>query len=570
MPGYEDFVIAVLLEQGAVTAEQVASARREGAERGVPATDVLVDRAVVGARAVAIARAGVCEAPYVDLEHYEVDARNAGLLPRQVAQGCAAFPLFVLDEAVTVVMADPLDLDAIDQVRAVLRRDVETVLAEREAIRRLIERAYALTSADAGMDAAEPVRAEPAGDERRDEPIVMAVNQIIAQAIDERASDVHIGPDEHELHVRYRIDGVLRRRSGPALAAHPAIIQRLKVMAQLDLTQTRRPQDGKFRFRHGQRQVDVRLSIIPTVCGENAVLRLLAGAAAVGTFGELGLQPDACEEMERLIRQPHGMLLVTGPTGSGKTTTLYAALSRLNDPERNIVTIEDPVEIRMPLVRQVQVSAEIGLTFAAALRSILRQDPDVVLLGEIRDGETASIAVQAALTGHLVLTTLHANDAPAAVARLLDLKVPAFAINASLLGVVAQRLVRRVCDGCTVPDQPDESLVERFGVGSQAESLRRGRGCAGCANTGFRGRLGVYELLRLPPPLKRLVDRGASTAELRRRALELGMRPMWRDGLDKALAGLTTIGEVARVAAGGIVADSADARDEEPACRLSA
>src|SRR6185503_13155154 len=325
---------------------------------------------------------------------------------------------------------------------------------ERQLLRSLIGRAYSLGHVQVESTSVE-TESRPGVDENS-QPVVAAVNQLLADAAHERASDVHINPDERELRIRFRIDGVLHSKQGPSLSMHSGIVQRLKVMSNLDLTQSRRPQDGKFRFRHEGQTIDVRLSTLPTVCGENVVLRLLSSTQTIHDFHELGIPVAMATEFSALLEQPYGMILVTGPTGSGKTTTLYAALNRLNDPSSNIMTIEDPVEIRMPLVRQIQVHTEIGMTFASALRSILRQDPDVVLVGEIRDAETAAIALQAALTGHLVLSTVHTNDAVGAVARLRDFGLPSFVINSAVLGVLAQRLVRRVCPECTMPARIDD------------------------------------------------------------------------------------------------------------------
>jgi len=290
-------------------------------------------------------------------------------------------------------------------------------------------------------------------------PIVDAVNTIIIDAIRLGASDIHLNPDHSVLRIRLRIDGRLQTRQGPSLSMYPKIVQRLKVMGNLDLTQTRRPQDGKFRFTHGSDTFDIRMSLVPTVGGENVVLRLLSGSGRVASLDELGMREEMRNRMQPLINQPYGMFLVTGPTGSGKTTTLYSILSLLNSSERNVITIEDPVEIRMPMIRQIQVNHEIGLTFAGALRSVLRQDPDIILVGEIRDEETAEIALQASLTGHLVLATLHTNDAAGAIARLLDLDQAPYVINAAVIGVLAQRLVRRVCESCSEIDSPDPHLL---------------------------------------------------------------------------------------------------------------
>ena len=543
MSGYDDYVIAQLLEDGLVQEASARQAQRAGQSSGT--LEDLIESGVVTARQVAIARASVCETPFVDLSWFEIDYLNAQLLPRALADKHTAFPLFVLDGQITVGMADPFDLRGVDRIRAVLKGDVRAVLCEPAELRRLIGRAYSMTAGHG--ESLATVEGDGGDGEAGDEPIIVAVNQILASAVEENASDIHLGPDERQLHLRFRIDGALHSQQGPARSQHAALIQRLKVMASLDLTQTRRPQDGKFRFRHRGRGVDVRLSIIPTIWGENAVLRLLGTGTELRGFAELGFMPEATEAFERSIAEPHGMVLVTGPTGSGKTTTLYTALKRLNTPDRNVMTIEDPVEVQLPMIRQVQVNSEIGLNFASALRSILRQDPDVVLVGEIRDEETARIAVQAALTGHLVLTTLHTNDAPGAIARLRDLGCPGFAINAALLAVMAQRLVRKVCPDCVQPHAPDARTAILFGLEpGDSEGFARGNGCARCMGTGMRGRMVLSEVLSSDAMLQRLVDDGAGTAEIRRAAIAAGMTPMWRDGLHKARMGATTLEQVMR------------------------
>jgi type IV pilus assembly protein PilB len=558
-----DFVVAYMVEEGLLSPDAVERASRHASEHKIAVPDAAASLGLVTTRQVAIARAAVSECPFADLDHYEIDLKNAMLLPRSAAERQLAFPLFNLGRSITVGMADPMDLNAIDRLRGLLKADIEPVLCEPEALRALIDRAYSFSGGgDAAETAAQPEFA--VGDE---EPIVAAVNQILIQALEQNASDVHLGPDERELHLRYRIDGSLHPRQGPPLSAHASLVQRLKVMANLDLTQTRRPQDGKFRFQHGGRSIDVRLSIIPTVCGENAVIRVLAGQTALGDLDKLGFPAEIKASVEEIIENPHGMILVTGPTGSGKTTSLYSFLTRLNTADRNVVTIEDPVEIRLPLARQVQVHSEIGMTFAGALRSILRQDPDVILLGEIRDEETARIAIQSALTGHLVLSTLHTNDAPGAVARLRDFNCPGFAINTAVLCVLAQRLVRRVCQDCAEAYTPPAALMRRF-CQHDAAQFRRGAGCRRCLNSGYRGRVGVYELLSMTPDMQLAIERNASTAALREEAIRGGMRPMWQDGVEKAKLGVTTLEEVTAVAAGSVESDTRTAPREE--MRLSA
>jgi type IV pilus assembly protein PilB len=542
-----DFVIAAMLEDGIITQEVLDRASEHAAEHDVPLTEALVEQGAVTWQQLTITRALISECPYCDLACFDIDIRHSKLLPRVAAEKHHAFPLFVLGQVVTVGMTDPLDLTAVDQLRRLLRAEIEPVMCEPGALRDVIARAYSLST---GTEGSGPAEAASAADLLTgDEPIVAAVNQIIAQAIRDGASDVHIGPDENALHLRYRIDGSLQTRQGPPKSAHPGIVQRIKVMASLDLTQTRRPQDGKFRFTLENEPVDIRVSVIPTVHGENVVLRLLSSGAAIKGFRELGMSSAMIDEFKAVVDHPYGITLVTGPTGSGKTTTLYTALKMLNTPDRNVMTIEDPVEIRLAMARQVQVNTEIGMTFASALRAILRQDPDIVLVGEIRDQETAKIAVQAALTGHLVLSTLHTNDASGAVTRLKDLGCPAFAINAALLGVLAQRLAKKVCDGCAAPYAPSPALLRHFGLPETTTGFSRGGGCAKCRKTGFRGRMGVMELLGMTAALQRLIEQEASAARIRQQALDDGMRPMWLDGLDKARLGLTTVEELARIVA---------------------
>jgi type IV pilus assembly protein PilB len=554
---YDDFVISLLLEEDVLSPESVEQARAHASSKSISLSDALVNLELVTERRLTLARGSVCECPYVDLSHFEIDLANAMLLPRSVARKFDAFPLFVMDGAATVGMVDPMNLRAVDRLRSLLKTDIEPVICEAPALRTLIERAYSLVGAHATFadhderEADDEISsAERSG--RDEEPIVAAMNQIIAEAITAGASDIHVGPDEHELHVRYRVDGRLRCVQGPPISSHAGLVQRVKVMSHLDLTQTRRPHDGKFRFVHNGRAVDIRVSIIPTIWGENIVMRLLGNGMQICGFAELGCSPETSAALEQSAKQPYGMVLVTGPTGSGKTTTLYTALQLINTPDRNIVTIEDPVEYRLPMVRHVQVNGEIGLSFSNALKSILRQDPDVILLGEIRDEETARIAVQSALTGHLVLSTLHTNDAPGAIARLRDLDVPAFAINASVLCVLAQRLAKRTCEHCIEPYTPIDALLHRFLKPDEKHEFRRGRGCPKCSSVGTKGRIGLHEILTMTPTLQEVIEESGSIAKIRTTALNEGMKPMWIDGVEKAKLGIVTLEEVARVAAGSL------------------
>lgn len=540
----DDYLVQELLRKGLVTTEDVERAREQSPEGD--AVEELVKLGAASSRDVALTRAVVCETPFVDLNRYDITLQNAELLPRACAETHTAFPLFVFDSGVVVGMADPLDFRGLEQVRQQLDRDVEAVLCEGDLLRSLIARSYRRTHGveqeEEGVDAQHEVDV--------DDPVVATVNDIVTSAILDGASDIHLGPDDGRVHLRYRIDGMLQQRQAPMRSMHDAIVRRLKVMAKLDLTQTRKPLDGKISYPHRSEMVDLRLSVIPTIWGENVVIRILRRAVEIKDFASLGMSDAVAAGMDEMACKPHGMILVTGPTGSGKTTTLYTALAQLNSPERNVMTIEDPVEVRLPMIRQTQVHSEAGLTFATALRAILRQDPDVVLVGEIRDKETAQIAVQAALTGHLVLSTLHTNDASGAVARLRDFDVPPFAISSALLGVLAQRLVRRVCPVCAGEATIDPGELALFGLTpEEAAGLREGRGCSACGASGTRGRSGVYELMRVTPAMRALIARDASPVELALAAREEGLEPMWRDGIAKAIAGETTLTEAARVRA---------------------
>jgi type IV pilus assembly protein PilB len=563
-----DFVLSYLQEERIVSPEAMAAAQRHASANGITAHEALLATKAISARDLAIARASVAECCYIDLAAYDIDLGNAAHLPRNLAERLAAFVLFRLSTVAVVAMADPTDLKALDRIRAALKGDVEVVQCEPSALATLISRAYSMQGAGETLKSLAARDADLADQHAlASDPIVSAVNQILEQGLEQGASDIHLNPDERELFLRYRIDGSLQQRQGPPLASHPALVQRIKVMASLDLTQTRRPQDGKFRFVHHDRNVDVRVSIIPTINGENVVLRLLAGDVLVTDFVSLGFSTETARQFDELFERPHGMIVVSGPTGSGKTTTLYTGLQRVNTPDRNVVAIEDPVEIRLPMVRHVQVHAEIGLTFASALRSILRQDPDVILVGEIRDEETARIALQAALTGHLVLSTVHTNDAPSTIARLVDFGCPVFAVNTALLCVLAQRLVRRVCPHCVAAYEPSALLMKRFAV--EGGQFRHGAGCPRCSNSGYRGRVAAYELLVMSTAIQEAIESKASSAALRRLALRHGMKPMWADALDKARLGITTLEEITEIAASALQGDL-EAMADSARVRLSA
>lgn len=539
-----EFILQALIEAGKITDPEAEKLRTFIADKELDFDEGVIRSNIISPHDVAIVKASICEYPFTDITKFDVDIRQSRCMPKSASERLRAFPLFTFGDIATVGMEDPLDLQAIDELRQLLKKQIDPVVCDAQQLRMLITRAYTLdTGAPEAEDDIEDVEFD-----NSTEPIVAAVNQILFSAAEMKASDIHINPDDKKLMLRYRVDGVLQTQRGPEISMHEGLIQRLKVMAHLDVTQSRRPQDGKFRFKHDGVPIDVRLSIIPTIHGENAVLRLLSTASAIGQIKDLGMSLDVAEGFGQMIHKPHGILLVTGPTGSGKTTTLYTALNEINTADQNIMTIEDPVEIRLPLIRQVQVNPEIGMTFASALRSMLRQDPDVILLGEIRDADTAKIALQAALTGHLVFSTLHTNDAIGAIPRLKEFGVPTFAINNALLGVLAQRLVRRVCEDCVKPHAPDDDALRELGITPQPEdNFVRGSGCPKCMSLGYKGRIGVYELLCATQGVRDLIDQQATASAIYEFARSQGMRAMLEDGVEKARLGLTTIEEVRKL-----------------------
>lgn len=543
--------------RGQVTRADVVEALHATGGDADAAGDWLVQAGQLAVREVVLAKAEHFGLPYIDIADYHINPDNRKCLPEALVRAQRVFPLFRLEGIITLVAAAPLELPVLDQIRLQTGSEVDVGLAPEGEIRHLIESAYG---------GQQPLVQTPSQDafawhellkDVADAPAVKLVNVLLEQAGASRASDIHIDAEDASLRVRFRVDGMLREVPAPPKALLPAIVSRIKVLARLDIAETRRPQDGHFKLAAAGVDVDVRVSTLPSADGEAVVLRLLPTNKRLMTLEELGLDADTLAAFDRLVRLPHGMLLVTGPTGSGKTTTLYAALKRLDRRQQTVVTLEDPVEVRLTQTRQVAVNAKAGLTFEVGLRAILRQDPDVILVGEIRDRETAEIAMQAALTGHLVLSTLHTNSAAAAIPRLIDMGVPGFLVASSLVGVLAQRLCRRLCAHCARPVSDAQALralvpprvwdwlcaAERGEV-----QLKQPVGCSRCAKTGFAGRVGVFELLIIDDEARRLISAragGGSTAELARTA---GARPLAADALTKVRAGLTTLQEALRVA----------------------
>jgi general secretion pathway protein E len=470
-----------------------------------------------------------------------------------------ACPIATDGGGVTVATADPTNALLLDDLRQNLGAAVRICVAPAGAILEAIERTYeTATELQKIVEDIEPGALDPEGERDADigllrdmaseAPVVRLVNLLIEEAIDRDASDVHIEPFEDTLRVRYRIDGLLYERESPPPRLQAAVTSRIKIMAELNIAERRLPQDGRIRVTTQGRRVEIRVSTVPTIHGESIVMRLLDRSAVFLPFDRLGFAARVAEAFEALIHRPHGIMLVTGPTGCGKTTTLYAALDKINAPDRKIITVEDPVEYQLRGVNQIPVRPKIGLGFASGLRHIVRQDPDVIMVGEIRDLETAEIAIQAALTGHLVFSTLHTNDAPGAVTRLQDMGCEPYLVCSVLGGVLAQRLVRRICPACRAPDHPDPADLLAIGVtDATGAELYRGKGCEDCRGTGYRGRTGIYELFRLTDDARSLILGKAPTAAIRRHAVERGMVTLRDDGWAKACAGITTVEEILRV-----------------------
>ncbi len=495
--------------------------------------------------------------PYVSLSSTPVDPEVVRLVPQHIASRHKVLAFGRNGDRLLVALVDPLNLLALDDVRLVTGMDVEARITTEDELMQAINKYYHVGTI---FEQAVVTEEEAAGDEEvsldrlremvDEAPVVKLVNVILDQAIREGASDVHIEPHRNGLHVRYRIDGVLHDVMSPPKNLKAALVSRIKIVANLDIAERRKPQDGRIHLKVDGREIDLRVSTLPTMFGEKVVMRILDQSNALISLNRLGMASDVQATWEELASKPYGMILVTGPTGSGKTTTLYATLSKINTLDKNIITVEDPVEYQLPRINQVQVNPKAGLTFATGLRSILRQDPDVIMVGEIRDRETAEIAVQAALTGHLVLSTLHTNDAPSAFTRLVDMGIEPFLITSSVIGVLAQRLARQICAKCKEAYRPPREAVRRLSEElAEVEDLvlYRGAGCEYCRQTGYKGRTGVYELLVVTDRIRELVVRRASANEIREAARAEGFRTMRDDGIRKVLEGVTTIEEILRV-----------------------
>ena len=551
----------ILIKQGKLSNDQKAEAMNIAKARGIKMGDALVQLGYLSADEVMSAIAEEHRIQFIDLEGVQIPPSVIELVPESVARENIVIPLGKDNGALRIITSDPEDLSIIDKLRFILNQEIELVLAPRESIIQAINRHYGQTETqsvdsmlqeftDTAIEFTEVDSAAGLGDDS-DAPIVRLVNLIFQEAVNLRASDIHIEPFADRIRVRYRIDGVLVERDSPPRRLLGALLTRLKIMGQIDITEKRRPQDGRIKLSLPGKELDIRVSVIPTNHGQSVVMRLLDKDNIKIGIRDLGFGEEDYRRFNRIIRRPNGIFLVTGPTGSGKTTTLYAALNELNRPDRKIITAEDPVEYYLPGVNQCEVKSDIGMTFQAIIRAMLRQAPNIILVGEIRDRETADIAIQASLTGHLVFSTLHTNDSPGSITRLVDIGVQPFLVAASLMAAMAQRLIRVCCPKCKKKDTP--SLEELKSVGltqerAQNANFMRGSGCNHCHHTGFRGRVGIFELMPVTSAIRDLTFRREPHLVIRRQARLSGMKTLLEDGLDKVLKGVTTVQEVVEVA----------------------
>jgi len=562
----DDYILEILENVGLITREQAVSARTVATQEDLPVLSILDREKVLDRRDALKALANQFGMDMITLQGLEIERDVLDMVPGDVAQRYKVMPVYKNDNTLTVAIGDPLDVDTLDGLRYVLKCNVEGVVAMPEEIEKAIANYYgratgaidaAMTEiSDGTLALSEEAQQQLVGDSEvseSDAPIIKLVSLIIMEAFRSRASDIHLEPMPKKFRVRYRIDGVLHEVDSPPKRLQSAIISRIKIMANMSIAEKRVPQDGRIQINVMGKDLDLRVSSIPTNHGESIVMRILdKGSIALG-LPQLGFFADDQQVFERLIGLSDGIILVTGPTGSGKTTTLYACLNTINKPDRKIITVEDPVEYQMSGINQVQVRADIGMTFAAALRAILRQAPNIIMIGEIRDLETAEIAVNASLTGHLVFSTLHTNDAPSAVTRLIDMGVKPFLVASSTRAIMAQRLVRKICDKCKEPYTPEEDEMRLLGPAAQQlqnAQLYHGKGCADCKFTGYRGRIGIFEIFLIDDQVRNLIFEQVAATELRIKARELGMRTLREDGLRKVLAGQTTLSEVLRVTMG--------------------
>ena len=570
MPPVKSFgerIVEALIEDGLLTPQQVEELVEQQKKGGTRLLKLILEKAYVSEQDMAVSMGRVLNTAPINLSRISIPIEVAELVPREVAHNYKVVPVSRLENKIFLAMADPLNVLALDDVRRITRLEVAPLIASERAI---IDKLNHLDAAKSGTmediiqnarkngdgeeenveiarDSTEEVNLDQLAASSEEAPVIKLANLILVQAIKDRASDIHIEPFERGMRLRYRVDGVLMDATPPPKQMQLALASRFKIMSSLDIAERRLPQDGRMRVRVGGREYDLRVSVMPTVHGEKIVLRVLDKSNLSASLDKLGLDPQTFQQFKSAVDAPHGLILVTGPTGSGKTTTLYSALNELNSPVYNIITVEDPVEFQIPGINQVPVKKEIGLTFANALRSILRQDPDIIMIGEIRDTETAEIAVEAALTGHQVLSTMHCNDAPGAIARLDDMGIAPFLISSSVILACAQRLMRRICSHCkepvTYPDKMYQDLAIEPSI-FDGTTLFRGRGCDRCKNSGYAGRMAIIEAMTLSDEIRKLIIARSNSREMGKIAIGQGMRTLRMAALDRVREGVSTLEQV--------------------------
>jgi len=518
----------ILVQKGLINQEQLDKARQEVEKCGVSIEKALDKLGFISELAIAQVFAETMGVPFIDLSDYLIDPEVIKMIPENTARKYKIIPLFRTEDSLTIAMSEPSDIVAIDEIREKSKIEViDSVFSTEDMILRAMDQYYGATGNIrelignlATEETKSKIKEEKTVEAVEEIPVIKLVNLIITEAIKDRASDIHIEPEENMVLIRYRVDGILHEVQKIPKHLQSLLLSRIKIMANMDIAETRNPQDGRIELKMENKILDLRVSSFPTVYGENIVLRILDKSAVLFGLEELGFSNDDLKNFQKVIQKPNGIILVTGPTGSGKTTTLYSALSMINSVERNIITIEDPVEYLIPLIRQTQINQKAGLTFANGLRSILRQDPDVIMVGEIRDIETAEIAIQASLTGHLVFSTLHTNDAASALTRLLDMGIESYLIASSIIGILAQRLVRVICPNCKEKVTPNADKIKELNIAAEQE-FYHGKGCSKCKNIGFIGRIGIFELLLMNDELKAMVLAKKSAGEIKQKALSL-------------------------------------------------
>jgi type II secretory ATPase GspE/PulE/Tfp pilus assembly ATPase PilB-like protein len=542
----------MLVEEKLITPEQLQNVLNIQREKGGKLSDIVVRERLVKPEELAVVLSIQLNVPLIDLKRHTAQPQALRLIPEEMARKHMLIPIDIVNNALLVVMADPEDIRTIEDIKVQVKMRVEIALGIRSDIERAINIYY--RSSDAIVKQVSRFAPEP--EEKAEDthvlpahtPIAETLDLLILQAVKDRASDIHIEPQEERLRIRFRIDGILHDMFSFPLNIHSQLVSRVKILSEMDISEQRRPQDGQFAIKVQGNEVDIRTATMDTPYGERVSLRILDKSLALFTLPELGFQPDVLKKYRTMLKSPLGMILAGGPTGSGKTTTLYASINELDKNELNIMTIEDPIEYNFTNINQTQVNAKAGITFGSGLRSIMRHDPDVILVGEIRDRDTVDTAIQAALTGHLVLSSIHANDAVGVIFRLMDLDAEPASISTTLTGIISQRMVRRICPNCRAPYKPSEEELAAFRkeMGDEKVTFYRGMGCNLCVNTGYRGRIGVFELLTMSESIRKLVRSNAGASEIAEQAITEGMITMRQDGMQKVKEGITSISEVMR------------------------